>query len=159
MEQAGDVQKNLQTQNDLLGYMLMCLSYCAQASSPIMYYVIPVMEELQAATGQKVYRTSCVDSKVFYFQCIDSSRYTQVYSVAGKPLPIHCTGSGKAMLSFMHEDRMSAIIARHGLPAVTSNTITDRDRLMRELKEIRSRGYAVGNEEEASASAAQLCRF
>lgn len=149
MEQAGYVQKNPQTQNYRLGYKLMCLSYCVQAASPLMHYVIPVMEELQSATGQTVYLTSCVDGRVFYLQCIYASQRTQVYSVAGKTLPMHCTSSGKAMLSFMPEERINAIIARHGLPAVTHNTITDEETLLKELDEIRRRGYAVDNEEES----------
>jgi len=148
LEQAGYVRKNPHTQAYRLGYKLMCLGYSVQAASPLMHYVIPVMEELREATGQTVYLTSHLDGKVFYLQCVYSRNRTQVYSVAGKMLPMHCTSAGKVMLSFMPEKQMQSIIERHGLPAATPNTITDENRLREELELTRQRGYGIDNEEE-----------
>ena len=54
----------------------------------------------------------------------------------GDRVPIHCTALGKAILAFLPEARRTEIIDRRGLPAVNSNTITDRDRLLAELEEI-----------------------
>lgn len=65
----------------------------------------------------------------------------------GRNAPIHCTGSGKVLLSSYSERRVQEIIDAVGLEAVTPNTITDKQRLLDELAEIRNKGYALDNEE------------
>lgn len=60
---------------------------------------------------------------------------------------LHCQASGKVMLAQMSEERVHEIIDLYGLPKKTSNTITDRNKLLDELAEIRKKGYAVNDEE------------
>lgn len=86
----------------------MQLSYCAQAGSPVAQYAIPVMEDLQSATGDIIYLTSHIDGKVFYMECVYPSRRSIYTSVSGKTLPMHCTGCGKAMLSQMPTEQVEA---------------------------------------------------
>lgn len=65
-----------------------------------------------------------------------------------KPLFLHHLSAGKAMLAHLPRERVDAIIAKHGLPERTENTITDRETLYSELETVRDRGYAYNNEEE-----------
>lgn len=60
---------------------------------------------------------------------------------------LHCTGLGKAILSQLDTQAVSAIIARHGLTRITPHTITTRARLSKELEHVRSDGYAIDYEE------------
>ena len=71
------------------------------------------------------------------------------YSNAGKTLPMHCTGCGKAMLAYLPEDELLHVLEISPLVRFTPNTITDRDQLFRELEAIRKRGYAIDIEEES----------
>lgn len=66
---------------------------------------------------------------------------------AGKRVHLHTTGFGKSILAHLPDERVGSILDRHGLPRVTPNTTTDRDRLMDELDEIREQGYAYDDEE------------
>ena len=66
---------------------------------------------------------------------------------AGKRVPLHTTGFGKAILAHLRDERVERILDRHGLPTVTPSTITDRERLMQELETVRERGYAYDDEE------------
>jgi DNA-binding IclR family transcriptional regulator len=68
-------------------------------------------------------------------------------SYAGKRQYLHSTAFGKAMLAFMPDGRVESILDRHGLPARTDRTITDRGELFDELEEIRDRGYSYDDEE------------
>ncbi|MFH5802053.1 IclR family transcriptional regulator [Haladaptatus sp. CMAA 1911] len=65
----------------------------------------------------------------------------------GIRLYLHCTGTGKAILAHLPEERIDQIIDQHGLPKRTPQTITDRDELDAELKRIRQRGIAFDDEE------------
>ena len=131
-----------------LGYKIMQLSYNARKSSSIAQYAIPIMEDLQVATGEIIYLTSYIDGKVFYMECLYPSHRSVSYSIAGKTLPMHCTGCGKAMLSYMDEREIRRIIDKNGLEGFTPHTITSRQALMKELAVTKARGYALDNEEE-----------
>jgi DNA-binding IclR family transcriptional regulator len=61
---------------------------------------------------------------------------------------LHCIASGKALLAHLPDERIEAVIEKHGLPARTESTITDRERLFEELGEIRERGYTLNDEEK-----------
>ena len=66
---------------------------------------------------------------------------------AGKRVYLHTTGFGKSILAHLSDERVERILDRHGLPSITSGTITDRGKLMEELETIRDRGYAYDDEE------------
>jgi DNA-binding IclR family transcriptional regulator len=61
---------------------------------------------------------------------------------------LHCIASGKALMAHLPDERVEMAIERHGLPARTSNTISDRDDFYEELEQIRERGYAINDEEK-----------
>lgn len=69
-------------------------------------------------------------------------------NLARRELP-HCSAIGKALLSHLPEERVRAIVARTGLPARTSTTITDVDQLLRELAVVRAKEFAVDDEEDS----------
>lgn len=66
---------------------------------------------------------------------------------AGKRVHLHTTGFGKAILAHLPEERVETILDRHGLPAATRETITDRATLYEELDTVRELGYAYDDEE------------
>jgi DNA-binding IclR family transcriptional regulator len=68
----------------------------------------------------------------------------------GMAFPPHCGAPGKAMLAYMSEAEVDAIIDDHGLPKYTEHTITDRDTLFEELREVRERGCAFERSEHLS---------
>lgn len=65
----------------------------------------------------------------------------------GTRLPMHCLGSGKAILAELPEERVREILASTALEPVTEQTITDDQELLRELEAIRQRGIAFDDEE------------
>ncbi|WP_135822213.1 IclR family transcriptional regulator [Halostella litorea] len=66
----------------------------------------------------------------------------------GQYLHMHATANGKVLLAEMSDERIDEIIDRWGLPALTEQTITDRDELRAELDRIAEQGYAVNDEEQ-----------
>jgi IclR family transcriptional regulator, acetate operon repressor len=59
----------------------------------------------------------------------------------------HARAAGKLLLALVDPSLRDAYLAKHPLERRTNNTIVDRERLEKELEEIRARGYAVDNEE------------
>ncbi|WP_256391517.1 IclR family transcriptional regulator [Natronoarchaeum rubrum] len=65
----------------------------------------------------------------------------------GTHFHMHSSGVGKAMLAHYSDERVTEILDKHGLPARTKNTITDRDELEDEFEQIRKSGLSFDREE------------
>lgn len=65
----------------------------------------------------------------------------------GRRVPLHSTAMGKAILAFLPEKEVEAILGPGPLPRLTPKTITSPAQLRSELAKIRAQGYSVGNEE------------
>jgi IclR family transcriptional regulator, acetate operon repressor len=68
-------------------------------------------------------------------------------SRVGDQLPLHSTAIGKAILASLPEPQVRQIAKRTGLPAATTNTITQVDGLIEHLAEVRHRGWALDDQE------------
>lgn len=71
----------------------------------------------------------------------------QSNSRVGKLVYLHATSAGKAILASMDKEEVESIIDAHGLPKMTGNTITTREKLLETLEETRERGYAFNRAE------------
>lgn len=69
-------------------------------------------------------------------------------NLARRELP-HCSAIGKALLSHLPEAEVRSIVARTGLPGRTATTITDVEHLLRDLEGVRTKSYAVDDEEDS----------
>lgn len=85
-----------------------------------------------------------------YLHRAEGSREIQLSTQVGTRTPLHSTALGKSVLANLSKERVDEIIDRHGLPEITENTVTDRDRLAEKLQTIRDRGYAVDDEESVA---------
>lgn len=65
---------------------------------------------------------------------------------------LHAGASGKAAMAFLDEPALVAVLARHGLPPLTPNTVTDRARLDADLARIRRNGYAISQGERVAGA-------
>ena len=72
------------------------------------------------------------------------------YARFGKIVPLHCSAMGKALLAYLPEDQVKALIDSQGLRAHTKNTITTFKAFMKELETVRKNGFSVSNEENVA---------
>jgi len=68
-------------------------------------------------------------------------------SRVGAILPAFCTALGKTLLSDLPESEVSGWAAAQTFPRMTPNTVTSAKRLLKELRAVRVRGYALDEEE------------
>ncbi len=88
------------------------------------------------------------DLRVVYLEKLSTQHAIGLMmSRVGLTAPMHCTGLGKVMVAFRPEAETRHWVRTHGLKAMTEATITDEKTFLQELREIRSRGYAVDNGE------------
>ncbi len=82
-----------------------------------------------------------------YIDKVESSSATILYSRIGRRVPIHSSGVGKALVAFKSTEELERLLNDYDFIKRTDNTITNREDFLRELEAIRSRGYAIDNQE------------
>jgi DNA-binding IclR family transcriptional regulator len=83
---------------------------------------------------------------VVYIDKVENEHTVRMASRIGSRVPAYRTAVGKAILAWLGEDALRAVIDA-GLPAVTERTATDPARLRAELERVRRRGYAIDDRE------------
>ena len=107
----------------------------------------PVLDQLVLETGETVHLGILDNTEILYLDKVEPTRSVRMASSVGRRNPAYCTAMGKAILAYSTDAQVEAIVRKHGLKAMTSNTITSFLDLKAELKSIRERGYSVDNEE------------
>ena len=82
-----------------------------------------------------------------YLDRLECSWSLRVHLSAGSRVPAHCTSGGKVLLAYLDPPLRNALIRSRKLEAFTERTITDPDRLERELDDIHTQGYALNDQE------------
>ena len=131
-----------------LGMNALRLGLLAQQKFNIAVVALPFMRELSRLTKETVLLTSVHGNKAFCLERVESEEPIR-YSLftPGAALPLHAGASSKVLLAFLPEAEGDEIITREGLQRFTPQTITDREILKTQLREIRTRGYAFSDQE------------
>ena len=77
---------------------------------------------------------------------MESRQPMRVTASVGDAESMHSTASGKVMLAYGPDSLFDEVLVT-GLPAITPRTITSPEKLRAEVKRVRSRGWALDNEE------------
>jgi len=108
----------------------------------------PIIEGLRDSLLETTNIGTLDGTSIVYLVVAESPHRMRVASRVGERGYIHSTALGKAICSLLPESRVLSILARSGMPTVTQNTIVDEDRYLRELQDVRAKGYAVDDAED-----------
>ncbi|RJR45479.1 MAG: IclR family transcriptional regulator [Desulfobacteraceae bacterium] len=148
LEKYGFMQQNPETRRFLLGHSIMDLGLAVQQSlsSNLTKIAIPLVDGLR----DQIRETVVLE--------IAGPTYTAIAYIAEGPGPVrirenvgarhgyNAAAGAKSILAFSPTEFQERVFAGE-MTAYTSKTITDPRRMKRELKEIRSRGFAFDDEE------------
>ncbi|AHF07970.1 IclR family transcriptional regulator [Desulfitobacterium metallireducens] len=107
----------------------------------------PYLSELAKSLDEVVNLVLHDDGEIVYIDKTESSHVVSMQSKVGRRAPMHCTAVGKAILSTLPEDEVLRILDVKGMPRQTLNTITEPEKLLENLREIRGNKIAVEQEE------------
>ena len=106
----------------------------------------PFAKKLSQELGETVHMGILEDDEAVYVLKEESSYTLRMYSRVGKIIPLYCTAIGKVFLSEMSNEELDGYLSTHTLKPFTPKSL-DESGLRAELKEIRSRGWAIDREE------------
>lgn len=146
--ECGYVVQNARTSRYRLGHKVVELTGSAEQRLRRLRAVVrPHLETLRDLTDETTNLVVLDRFNAIYVDQCESSRAVRMFAEIGRTVPAHASASGKAMLAFSTDGVVERLCARASLEALTSQTLTDPERLRLELARVRARGYAVDNEE------------
>lgn len=122
----------------------------SRAVNGLDFYMISrqYMDELAKKTNLTTHLVIHDNGEVLYLNKMEiPGSVMSTPSNIGLRVPMHCTAVGKTLLAYMTRDRVEEVLKEKGLPAITNNTITSREKLFQELDKIYEQEHAIDHEE------------
>lgn len=107
----------------------------------------PHLERLVRATGETVCLSMRRGLERFVAEAVHAEYELCIAPAIGTASPIYTGAPGKCFLAYMSEADVEEVIQATGLKPLTKATITDPERLKRQLKLVRRQGYAISQGE------------
>lgn len=130
-----------------VSYRFLELGAAARDRCPLTAVARPEVDRIAEETGELSGLLVEEHGRGVFLHRAKGDRAVHVDTYAGKRIALHGAALGKAILAGLPDARVDAIVDRHGLPALTENTITDREALDAELQAVRDSGVAFDDEE------------
>src|SRR5690606_3533683 len=132
-----------------LGWRIFTLAERA-ADQRLVAAATPVLRQLVAATGERVYLTVLEQGGVLTVLSQSPPRAVQAAGWVGQLTPLHVTSSGRALLFDHSDDEVRALLSEADFSGYGSGAPQDIDEFMDRLRTARKRGYALTEDEFAT---------
>jgi len=115
--------------------------------NPLLTLSAPYLNDLVARNRHNAYLGALDGVHVVYLASVESDGPLRVHPPLGSRLPAHTAAFGKVLLAELPEPELRARIARAGLRRLTPHTIVEGDALVEHLRQVRTQGYALNDQE------------
>ena len=147
LARGGLVQREVHEKRYIVGERASAFSLDVQMRSPRRRERRAVLERLVATIGETCNFTMLDGSEVVYLERVETSANVRLHMATGSRVPLHCTASGKLLLSALPPAQVRRLLGRGPLPRHTPRTIVSMVMLERELDKIRASGVGTDNGE------------
>lgn len=148
MERFELIERNAESERYRLGLKLHQLGNRAVESRSLRSEAHRLLLEMSRRSRESVSLAVPTPGGVICLDRLDSPHtIINVCTPVGAIFPPHCTAAGKAILAYLAEDEINAIVKANGQRRYTQFTITQLSDLKENFRLIRQRGYAVDHQE------------
>ena len=140
------------------GWALAPLADLAERSAGLPRIARATLQGLAAETRETTYLGVLKGSVAVLTDGVLSPRSIRLAFTPGEHLALHATATGKCLLAWRPESEIRRLVGRR-LAAPTKRTVTDPERVLETLAEVRVRGYATAYlewEDDVAAAAAPV---
>ncbi|MFC3997934.1 IclR family transcriptional regulator [Nocardiopsis sediminis] len=117
-------------------------------TDPYVRLAKPALDALGERLDETFHFGRLAGGDVVYLVTRASSQYLRPHSRVGRRLPAYSTALGKALLAELDGPELDEHLPEQLTP-LTEHTFTDRAALLRDLAEVRERGYAIDRQENS----------
>jgi IclR family transcriptional regulator, KDG regulon repressor len=147
MVSLGYIRQLKESKRYRIGRPLFALAASALDEMEMVSMATPVLDDLSRATGESSHFAARMSDAVVVMARTPGPGAFQLTDRVGVVRPAYCTALGKVILAALRPDQLDRYLERIELKALTSKTITNPQRLRRELQDIRRAGIAFDDGE------------
>lgn len=144
----GYAKQDETTQKYMLSYKVVNMAGKVLDRTDVLQVAKPYMERLSDLSGETVHLVQRDENNILYIYKIEAKVGTiRMVSHVGMVHPMYCSGVGKAIMATLPEEEVKKIWNESIIEKKTDKTITDYDKMLEVLEEVRINGYALDEEE------------
>jgi IclR family transcriptional regulator, pca regulon regulatory protein len=149
----GYLEQDAATRKYRLGPRVIDLGFSAINSMELRAISAPYLQRLSNETGYTANMAILDGPDIIYIERSRSSKKApnniELDLHVGSRLPAYCTSMGKVLLAYLPDDARDTLLRGLELKPHGRTTVTDRDKLVAELEQVRASGIAINDEEIA----------
>jgi IclR family transcriptional regulator, pca regulon regulatory protein len=128
------------------GLKVISLAQAALGSREVVDLAMPFLQRLRERVHETVNMGMLDGTDVVYAARLLNSDLVTLRVAVGSRLPAYASSLGRSMLAFLPKSEADEILARSEIKEWTSETITKRSDITKELANIRQQGYAYNDQ-------------
>ncbi len=133
-----------------VGFASLPLAAKALDNNRLRMEALTALQDLSKSTGRRSNLGVLYRGRILHIVGAEKPSMPIRYARFGKIVPLHCSAMGKALLAYLPEDGVKALIDSQGMKALTPNTITNYKTLLKDLEGVRKNGFSVSNQEHVA---------
>lgn len=142
----GLIDQDENTQKYRLGLCLIGLGELVISSMDVRSLAYPIIEELCRELEETIHVGVLDGNEIVYVDKKECNKSIKISSKIGARYPAYSTADGRILLSYLDLETQEKIIPEE-IKKFTPKTITDKQKIIKELVKIRESGYAIDDEE------------
>lgn len=123
------------------------LGFSALASMSLPEVVQPVLNDLADKLQESCFCVVLDGDQTVYIAAAKSKRVINASIELGSRAPAYCMSSGRVLLGSLKAEELDSILENMKLEHMTDNTVTSKLKLRSAIRDARTRGYAVVDQE------------
>jgi DNA-binding IclR family transcriptional regulator len=147
LEELGYLRRDEKTKRFAVTQKLLLLGQPHSGARSLVECSLDAMRRVLAATGETTQLCCRTEAQCVVIEQLPSLHpFKYIVDLGSRP-PAYCCAPGKAMLAFLPDDELDAVLPKIRFEKHTPQTITSRAKLLVELEHVRARGFAVDHAE------------
>ena len=148
LKERGYLRQDPYTRRYRLGSSILVIGASVLDTLELREIARPYMQKLLEKTNETIELAILDDGALLYIDKLESTESIRIFARIGSRYEtLHATAPGKVMLAFGGKELLKNFLNRVGLRKFTEKTITEVEKLYRELEKVRRRGWAFDDEE------------
>jgi len=148
-QQLGLLDRDQRTKKFKVGPEMITLSFAVIDNLTLKKAAYPYLKQLSDKIDEVVALAVLSGPQVILIEVIKTQQVLNVNTSCGVSISFHNTASGKALLAFLPESELDALLKQTELNKVTKNTITSIKAFKAQLLKVRKHGFATAIDENA----------